>query len=165
MKKIIISDTTALIILSKTNHLELLTNLIDKVYIPNAVMEEISYKNDKVKYLIENSSFIEVKKVTNQTILKEVQSNNLDKGEIEAISLALEEDYQLLIDERLGRKYAESRGLKIIGLLGILKANLIKNHISYVDLLYILDEFKSAKLRVSKQLEKVFLESLSEFSN
>jgi len=79
MKKIIISDTTALIILSKTNHLELLTNLIDKVYIPNAVMEEISYKNDKVKYLIENSSFIEVKRVINQTILKEVQSNNLDK--------------------------------------------------------------------------------------
>ena len=165
MKKIIISDTTALIILSKTNHLELLTNLIDKVYIPNAVMEEISYKNDKVKYLIKNSSFIEVKKITNQAILKEVESNNLDRGEIEAISLALEEDYQLLIDERLGRKYAESRGLKIIGLLGILKANLIKNHISYVDLLYILEEFKNAKLRISKKLEKVFLESLSEFSN
>ena len=109
MKKIIISDTTALIILSKTNHLELLTNLIDKVYIPNAVMEEISYKNDKVKYLIKNSSFIEVKKITNQDILKEVESNNLDRGETEAISLALEEDYQLLIDERLGRKYAESR--------------------------------------------------------
>lgn len=165
MKKIIISDTTALIILSKTNHLELLTNLIDKVYIPNAVMEEISYKNDKVKYLIENSSFIEVKRVTNETILEEVQLNNLDKGEVEAISLALEEDYQLLIDERLGRKYAESRGVKIIGLLGILKANLIKNHISYVDLLYIFDEFKNAKLRVSKNLEKVFLESLSNFSN
>ena len=98
MKKIIISDTTALIILSKTNHLELLTNLIDKIYIPNAVMEEISYKNDKVKYLIKNSSFIEVKKITNQDILKEVESNNLDRGETEAISLALEEDYQLLID-------------------------------------------------------------------
>ena len=79
--------------------------------------------------------------------------------------MALEEDYQLLIDERLGRKYAESRGLKIIGLLGILKANLIENHISYVDLLYILDEFKIAQLRVSKKLEKVFLESLSDFSN
>lgn len=165
MKKIIISDTTALIILSKTNHLELLTNLIDKVYIPTAVMEEINYKNDKVKYLIENASFIEMKKVTNQTILKEVQSNNLDKGEVEAISLALEKNYQLLIDERLGRKYAESRGVKIIGLLGILKANLIKNYISYLDLLYILDELKMAKLRVSKQLEKVFLESLSGFSD
>ena len=95
MKRIIISETTALIILSKTNHLELLTNLIDKVYIPNAVMEEISYKNDKVKYLIKNSSFIEVKKITNQAILKEVQSNNLDRGEIEAISLALLEKFFL----------------------------------------------------------------------
>jgi predicted nucleic acid-binding protein len=49
--KIIISDTTALIILAKTNHLNLLTNLIDKVYVPKAVMEEIRYKNDIVKVL------------------------------------------------------------------------------------------------------------------
>jgi len=42
--KIVISDTTALIILAKTNHLNLLTNLIDKVYVPKAVMEEFDTK-------------------------------------------------------------------------------------------------------------------------
>ena len=47
--KLIISDTTALIILSKTNNLQLLTNFIDVVYVPNAVMEEIEFKDDRVK--------------------------------------------------------------------------------------------------------------------
>ncbi len=59
--RIIISDTTALIILAKTNHLELITNLIDKVYVPVAVMQEIKYKNDIVKLIIESSDFIEVR--------------------------------------------------------------------------------------------------------
>ena len=164
MKKVIISDTTALIILAKTNHLELLTNLIDKVYVPTAVMEEIGYKNDEVKYIIEQSRFIEVKKITNQSILKEVKLSNLDRGEVEAISLALENDLSLIIDERLGRRYAESKGVKIIGLLGILKANLVKEYISYVDLLYILNEFKGVKFRISARLEENFLRSLSDYS-
>ena len=164
MKKVIISDTTALIILAKTNHLELLTNLIDKVYIPTAVMEEIGYKNDEVKYIIEQAKFIEVKKITNQSILKEVKLSNLDRGEVEAISLALENDLSLIIDERLGRRYAESQGVKIIGLLGILKANLVKEYISYVDLLYILNEFKGVKFRISARLEENFLRSLSDYS-
>ena len=164
MKKIIISDTTALIILAKTNHLELLTNLIDKVYVPTAVMEEIGYKNDEVKYIIEQARFIEVKKITNQSILKEVKLSNLDRGEVEAISLALETDLSLIIDERLGRRYAESKGVKIIGLLGILKANLVKEYISYVDLLYILNEFKGVKFRISARLEENFLRSLSDYS-
>jgi len=164
MKKVIISDTTALIILAKTNHLELLTNLIDKVYVPTAVMEEIGYKNDEVKYIIEQARFIEVKKITNQSILKEVKLSNLDRGEVEAISLALETDLSLIIDERLGRRYAESKGVKIIGLLGILKANLVKEHISYVDLLYILNEFKGVKFRISARLEENFLRSLSDYS-
>jgi len=164
MKKVIISDTTALIILAKTNHLELLTNLIDKVYVPSAVMEEIGYKNDEVKYIIEQSTFIEMKKITNQSILKEVKLSNLDRGEVEAISLALENDLSLIIDERLGRRYAESKGVKIIGLLGILKANLVKEYISYVDLLYILNEFKGVKFRISARLEENFLRSLSDYN-
>jgi predicted nucleic acid-binding protein len=158
--KIVISDTTALIILAKTNHLNLLTNLIDKVYVPKAVMEEIRYKNDIVKVLIENSDFIEVQEISNQKIWDDIKKTNLDLGETEAIALALELDLRLIIDEKTGRKIAQEKGVKIIGLLGILEANFRLNLISYRELLYILDDFKRANYRLSSKLEKEFLESL-----
>lgn len=158
--KVIISDTTALIILAKTNHLNLLINLIDKVYVPKAVMEEIRYKNDIVKVLIENSDFIEIQEVANQQILDDIKKTNLDLGETEAIALALELDLRLIIDEKTGRKIAKKKGVKIIGLLGILEANFRLDLISYRELLYILDDFKRADYRLSSKLEKDFLESL-----
>ena len=160
--KIIISDTTALIILAKTNHLNLLTNLIDKVYVPKAVMEEIRYKNDIVKVLIDNSDFIEVQEVSNQEILNDIRKTNLDLGETEAIALALELDLRLIIDEKTGRKIAKEKGVKIIGLLGILEANFKLEFISYRELLYILEDFKRVDYRLNPKLEKAFLEGLEE---
>ena len=158
--KLIISDTTALIILSKTNNLQLLTNFIDVVYVPNAVMKEIEFKDDSVKSVIQKSKFIQVKSLSRE-IPDDILNPNLDRGEIEAISLALETDLSLIIDEKSGRKFAKEKGVRIIGLLGILQANLSREYISYTDLLYILDEFKSVNFRLSKKLEKDFLESIS----
>ena len=159
--KIIISDTTALIILAKTNHLDLLTNFIDRVYIPKAVMNEIKYKNDIVKVLIENSDFIEMKEVESKEILSDIETTNLDLGEMEAIALALELGLRLIIDEKIGRKIASQRGVKIIGLLGILEANFKLKLISYKELLYILEDFKKVNYRLSIRLEKAFLDSLA----
>ena len=150
--KVIISDTTALIILAKTNHLELITNLIDKIYVPIAVMQEIRYKNDIVKLIIENSDFIEVHQIINKDILRDIKETNLDLGETEAIALALELDLRLIIDEKSGRKIAEQKGVKIIGLLDILEANYRLEFISYRDLLYILDEFKRVGYRLKTPL-------------
>jgi len=44
----------------------------------------------------------------------------LGRGEAEAIMLAEKLKLPLLIDERKGRKIAEKRGIKIIGILGVL---------------------------------------------
>lgn len=158
--KIIISDTTALIILAKSNHLDLLTNIINKVYIPKAVMREIQYKNDIVKILIENTDFIEVKEIKNKKILCNIQDTNLDLGETEAIALALEMDLRLIIDEKRGRKIAKQKGVKIIGLLGILEVNFKLGFISYREVLYILEDFKRVNYRLSSVLERDFLEGL-----
>jgi len=159
--KVIISDTTALIILAKCNRLNLLTNFLEKVYIPDAVMQEISIKNDDVKKFITTSDFVEVKEVSNKKILEDVYYSGLDAGEIEAIALALETGLDLIIDEKAGRKYAKSKGIDILGLLGILKINLLNKHINYIELLYILDEFKKVKFRINPKLEKEFLDNLS----
>ena len=160
--QVIVSDTTALIILAKSNRLNLLTNIIDSVYVPKAVMREIQFKNDMVKVLIENSDFIRVRELSNQEILADIQSTNLDIGETEAIALALEMDLRLIIDERLGRKIAKQKGVKIIGLLGILEANFRLGFISHRELLYVLEDFKRVDYRLSAVLERAFLEGLDD---
>ncbi len=158
--QIIISDTTALIILAKCNAMYLLTNFIEKIYIPTAVMEELYFKDDIVKSTIENSNFIEIKKPKNLKILNEIKTSNLDKGETEAIALALETGLDLIIDEKSGRKYAKSKGIKILGLLGILKINFLNNDITYIELLYFIDEFKKVNYRIGSKVEKLFLKNL-----
>ena len=162
---LIISDTTTPMILAKTNHLNLLSNFVEIVYIPPAVKEELSQKNDGVKEAIERAEFIKIREVSNQKILDDVKLAKLDKGEIEAIALALETGLDLIIDERLGRRYAQSKNITIMGLLGILKINLVNGFISYVELLYILEEFKEVGFRINPRLEKSFLDSIVELKN
>jgi len=158
--ELIISDTTTPIILAKTKHLNLLSNFVHTVYIPPAVKDELSQKNDGVKEAIERAKFIKVREITNLNILDEIKSAKLDRGEIEAISLALETGLDLIIDERLGRRYAQSKNIDIMGLLGILKINLLNGFISYVELLYMLEEFKDVGFRLNPRLEKSFLDSI-----
>jgi len=46
---------------------------------------------------------------------------NLDKGEAETIALSIEISADLLLmDEKLGRKIAEEKGIKISGTIGVL---------------------------------------------
>ena len=67
-----------------------------------------------------------------------------------------------IIDEKTGRKVAKQKGVKIIGLLGILEANFRLGFISYRELFYILEDFKRVDYRLSSTLERAFLEELGE---
>jgi predicted nucleic acid-binding protein len=69
---------------------------------------------------LENTDWISVQNVQDTTEVNILEAI-LDKGEAEAIALAQEiQASQLLIDERRGRAEAEKRGLKIVGILGVL---------------------------------------------
>ncbi len=161
MNDIVISDTTALIILAKSDAFSLLSNLFQKIYIPKAVYDELMFKDDIVNYRIKEFDRIEVKLVSDMVTLERIKTLKIDKGEVEAISLALELNLMLIIDERKGRKIALNQGLKIVGVLGILIENYRKEFLSLdeVKLNFLL--FKEQGLRVSEQLEKIFFERLA----
>ena len=84
---IVISDTTALIILAKSDKLELLSNLFEKVFIPKAVEDELNFKDDIVKYRVEKFNKISVKNISDTKILNRIKKLNIDKGEFEDIIL------------------------------------------------------------------------------
>jgi hypothetical protein len=65
-----------------------------------------------------------------QSDIADMLTAELDRGEAEAIALALQEKADwLLIDERVGRRFAQRVGLKVKGTLGILLEGVRRGYI------------------------------------
>ena len=127
---IVVSNTTPIISLSSINKINLLEEIFKKIYIPIAVYNEIRAKNSYGFSEIEENFFI-IKPITN-SIYKNILLKDLDEGEAETITLALEMKAEIiLIDERLAYKIAKSLSLNPIGTISVLieakRRNLIKN--------------------------------------
>ena len=111
MDKIIISDTSCLIALSKIEKLDLLQDLYQEIIVTNDIYQE--FGSSLPDWII----ITEVKDKQTQRDLEE----QLDKGESSSIALALEIDNAtLIIDEIKGRKIAQSLNIDIIGTIGII---------------------------------------------
>ena len=120
----IVSDSTALIVLFDLDSVELLENLFKVVYITPIVLEEIS-----VKYPVVLPPFIKVEKLKDNTLFNALKIH-LDPGESEAIALAKENSLSIIIDEKKGRKIAKGMGLTVIGLLGVVYLNAKKGFLT-----------------------------------
>lgn len=146
-----VSNTSALLFLSKLDNIVFLKNIFSKILIPTAVFDEISSKKDpfydNVNYLIDEK-FIEVIDIKN-TLLARHLSHNLHSGESEAIVLAIEYNYRVILDDGKAREIALSSGLKIIGTLGILKLLKIRGHINETDD-ELFSRLKKIKFRIHK---------------
>ena len=149
---IVVSDTTPLSELSKIAQLDLLQAVFGRVIISQQVYEEITTGNHPAVLAVKSASWLEVHSLNNNQILEELQlETNLDLGECSAIILTEELKADLLlIDEKAGRKVAISRGLPIIGLVGVIiwakEQGLIDN---FKD---ILDDLISKGTRISSKL-------------
>ena len=119
---IVVCNTSPIINLAIVGQLEILQILYGKVYVPEAVYQEIVVQGAGQPGASEVQTFewIEVCKVANASMLTLLQLE-LDEGEAEAITLAdeLKADL-LLLDERKGRVIASRLGLKFVGLLAVL---------------------------------------------
>jgi len=119
----IISDSTTLIILIDLDRVELLSNIFSKVYVPQSVFEEVTFKNHSIL-----PEFMEVIEVEQEELLNDLLLL-LDRGESEAIILAKQKNLPLIIDEKKGRKIAPNLKINIIGMLGIIYLNIKRNYI------------------------------------
>lgn len=156
---VIVSDTSAVTNLIKIGELDLLKNVFETIVIPRIVYEELCVI-DKQKKIIEQANWINVVDLKNLS-LKTTLLLEVDKGEAEAIALAIElkADY-LLIDEQAGRAVAERLGIKITGIIGILQAKqkgLIEKVKPYLERL-----MNEASFRISPHLFKNVIALLNE---
>jgi uncharacterized protein len=111
MNKIIISDTSCLITLSRIEKLDILQKTFNTILTTPQVAGEFTQPLPP---------WIILKEFSNYQQYKEIQ-HLLDEGEASAITLAVEtENSVLVIDEKKGRRIARELNLEIIGTLKIL---------------------------------------------
>ncbi len=123
----VVTDAGPLISLEKLpNGFALLEHTCAKLLLPQAVAAEVSYFfPDEDAYFAQHRvrEFIEVEVVTSTEIT--LHSGNdysrLGEGERSAIALALELQIPLLVEERLARRLARERGLRVFGAAAIIK--------------------------------------------
>ncbi len=152
----IISDSTALIVLFDLERVELLENLFEEVYITPIILDEISVKKSLVL-----PSFIKVEKLKDDELFNFLK-RLLDLGESEAIALANEKNLPIIIDEKKGRKIAKRMDLKVIGLLGVVYLNAKKGFLTKSEASEFMQSAIKHGYRISKNMVYDVLEELDE---
>jgi predicted nucleic acid-binding protein len=146
----VVSNSGPLMVFSKLNILHLLKELYGRVEFPLQVYEETVSTGIPRGYTdarILNSFFIqnEWRPVTDIKIHVDLQSANLDRGEKEAISLALSNNALLLMDEEQGRYFAREKNLLVRGSLGVLIEAYAKEIINEARLRYYFQQISERK--------------------
>lgn len=143
MQKVIISDTSCLVLLTKIGELQLLKSLFGEIIITSVIATE--YGEVLPDWIIvkdaENENYASLLSVT------------VDLGEASAIALAVENKTSLLIlDDNKARILAGSLGLKYTGTLGILIDAKKQGHLQSIK--PALEKVKKTDFRLTEELIK-----------
>lgn len=140
MQRIIVADTSCLILFSKLGEFELLHRVFGIVSITETVLAEFNHPIPKW------IDIVNPKRPLNRKLLR-----HLDAGEASCIALAAEHSGSLLIiDELKGRKMAKKLGLEVTGSLGVIVAAKNKGIITAVKPL--VDKIQQTNFRISEEL-------------
>ncbi len=156
---IVVSNSSPLIALALVDQLALLPTIYQTIYIAPAVRTEVIRRGKsragattlaKAKWILTVAA--------NRRALSQVRPRpaGLHRGEIETIALALQLKADLvLIDEHGARKFSKSRGLNVLGTLGVLKFAHQRGLLA--DLRAALDDLRSKGFRFSDTLYREIL--------
>ena len=149
---IVVSDASPLVTLARIGRLELLAVLYGRVIVPEAVWQEITGVSAEKAGVVDlrQASWLEHRTVKDLAAVESLRLQ-LDRGESEAVVLSLELGADLLLmDERAGREAAQRKGLRVIGLLGLLSEAKQRRIIGL--LAPVLEELRQADFRMSAEL-------------
>lgn len=145
--KIVISDSSSLILLSKINLIETLLDYFE-IIIPSIVYQEILKGKQKnhldafeIEQLVKNKK-IKINNPNQKTINLLKNNYNLDVGELHAISLAKEKNTSIFIDDKKGIFVCKLLNIETYTVINILK------------ILYITKIINKLKLKTSIEILK-----------
>lgn len=145
MHKVVIADTSCLIVLQKLELLTILKNLYTEVLITSAIAEE--YSLPLPSWIVIENPLSSVTKAF---------ASSLDLGEASAIALAAEiPDAILILDDLQARRIAAQLSLKYTGTLGVLAKAKKKGLIESIK--PILSKLREVNFRISSEVEEDIL--------
>ena len=161
---LVISNASPLIALSTVGLLDLLPSLYGTIHIPDAVYDEVVVAGRGQPGSSEVASApwaVRHAPANPQAVLQLGRAAGLDKGESEAIILAIDLNASLVIlDDQAARLYAQSQQLPIIGTVGILL--LAKRHKLIASIKQHLDLLIAAGVRIHPLLYTAVLRQAGE---
>lgn len=153
----IVSNSVALIYLTKIGSEDILTKIFTTIYIAETVYTEVVEKGKEKGYLdayrIEELSFIRVASLdaVHSKLAKKLEARGLEKGEAETISLAKQMDLEAILDEKKARNAAELMGVSYCGTLAVLIRGLKQRKITQTETKKLVDKIIKAGFRVSSE--------------
>jgi predicted nucleic acid-binding protein len=159
---VVVSNATPLIYLAAIGRFELLQNLFERITIPEAVYEEVVTNGAGGWGATETAKaeWIERRRVSTTSTLGSLPTN-LNGGELEVISLAVELPANLVImDEFAGRAELARRKMPVVGTVGVLIQAKRRNLIPA--LAVEMDRLKACGFRLSERIYRACLAEAGE---
>ena len=160
---IVVSNTSPITNLAAISQFDLLHRLFGEILIPEGVWSELNAQGKRWpgSLEVENSAWIYRKLVNDQPLITTLE-RDLDRGEAESITLAIELKADLiLLDEREARHAARRLGLPKMGVIGVLLLAHSRHEIDQLKPL--LDDLRQkANFYIDDQLYQAVLEQVSE---
>ncbi len=153
---IVVSNTSPICYLVLIDEIDVLPRLYGQVIIPEAVRDELRASGSPAvlqNWIAHPPDWLEIQSVV---MSPDEVLEALDFGEREAILLAerLEADL-IILDERAARRVAAERGLKVVGLLGILAQSAKRK---LIDLPAAIERLRQTRFRASSSLLQSLLD-------
>jgi predicted nucleic acid-binding protein len=149
MSETTVSDSSCLIAFERIGRLELLPRLFFPILLPPEVQKEFG----------RTPSWATIQAPQNQPLVRSLKQL-VDDGEAEAIALASETGFQIILDDRKARLIALNLGIKIIGAVGLLVR--AKREGLLPSLKTALDDLQTANFHVSEALRNEALRLVGE---
>ena len=161
LRRLVVSNSTPLIVLGNVGRAELLRDVYGQVLIPQAVRREVLAKEDAAARLLAAApGWIAVREAPTPDVASLIRSQ-LHAGEVEAIMLARSVGADLVIlDDNAAKKAAKRLGMDVTGTLGVLVRAKREGLIERVG--PVLDELDDVGFYASKRVREFVLSRAGE---
>jgi len=157
---LVVSNSSVIIAFAMICRLDLLEKLFGRILVPEAVWREIAVEGKPGHEKIVRADFIHVEKADDRRLVALLEEF-VDRGEAEAIVLALERNVDLLlVDDRDARNLAKKLGLQVMGTQGVIALAKYRGLIPKAK--PIIDKLVESGFWISRKLLEEFLRELSE---